>query len=150
MNDGRVQPAPISRRVAAFLVHWLVVMAILALLLVFAVPGGTSEPVAYDAWQGPGVDEVMTIGYMVVHLVYLLAMYLLFGGHEGHLVAGIRIADYRTGEPASPRQLIGRGFSTLLDGFMFSFVVNAVLVIVTRRRRHLYDLFCNTMMVLRG
>ncbi len=83
----------------------------------------------------------------VLRLLYLTLMVRFAGGDFGHLLLGLRVVNYRNGGRPSFGQALGRALLKQLDGLIFPWLVNGVMVLVAPERRHLYDLAANTMVV---
>ena len=86
----------------------------------------------------------------IMRLMYLTLMVRFAGGDFGHLLLGLRVVNYRNGGRPSFGQALGRALLKQLDGLIFPWLINGVMVLVAPERRHLYDLAVNTMVVRAG
>lgn len=86
----------------------------------------------------------------VLRLFYMCLMVRFAGGDFGHLVLGLRVVNYGDGRRPSFGQALGRALLKQLDWLIFLWLVNGVMVLFSRERRHLYDLAVNTMVVRAG
>ena len=86
----------------------------------------------------------------IMRLMYLTLMVRFAGGDFGHLLLGLRVVNYRNGGRPSFGQALGRALLKQLDGLIFPWLINCVMVLVAPERRHLYDLAVNTMVVRAG
>lgn len=83
----------------------------------------------------------------VFYLMYLTFMVRLAGGDCGHLVLGLRVVSYGSGRRPSFGQAFGRALLKQLDGLIFIWLINCIMVLANHERRHLYDLAANTIVV---
>ena len=86
----------------------------------------------------------------IMRLMYLTLMVRFAGGDFGHLLLGLRVVNYRNGGRPSFGQALGRALLKQLDGLIFPWLINGVMVLVAPERRHLYDLAVNTMVIRAG
>lgn len=90
-----------------------------------------------------------TLLVLVLHLLYLTLMARFAGGDFAHLVMGLRVVDYGSGQRPSFDQAFGRALLKQLDWLIFPWLINGVMALAAPQRRHLYDLIANTMVVSR-
>lgn len=86
----------------------------------------------------------------VLRLLYMCLMVRFAGGDFGHLVLGLCVVNYGDGRRPSFGQALGRALLKHLDWLIFPWLVNGVMVLFSRERRHLYDFAVNTMVVKAG
>ena len=86
----------------------------------------------------------------VLRVLYMCLMVRFAGGDFGHLALGLRVVNYGDGRRPSFRQALGRALLKQLDWLIFLWLVNGVMVLFSRERRHSYDLAVNTMVVRAG
>ena len=85
-----------------------------------------------------------------MYAAYLWFFFWKRHGHMGHLVVGARIVDHRTGDSINPIQSIARAGISLGDLLLLPWLINIVLVLARKDRRHLYDLATCTAVVVRS
>ncbi len=121
------------------------------------------EDVLTDYWEtysvGAATMDVATVVLIplgaallvfTMRLMYLTLMVRFSGGDFGHLILGLRVVNYGNGRRPSFGQALGRALLKQLDGLIFPWLINGVMVLVAPERRHLYDLAVNTMVVRAG
>ena len=121
-----------GRRLAAFLIEALI-WGVLSLPAVL--PGA------------PGT--IILAAVSVVHVLYRGYLVHRYGGVLGHLAVSARIVNHQDAQPASSGQAWGRALASMLDFLIIPAIVNCVMVLFRRDRRHLYDLMAGTVVVER-
>ena len=79
--------------------------------------------------------------------IYHAVMIHRFGGTLGHLAVGGRIVHHATGERISPLRSTTRAALSSMDLIYIPLLVNAVMMLARKDRRHLYDHLAGTVAV---
>lgn len=88
--------------------------------------------------------------WIMLRVLYLCLLVRFAGGDLGHLAVGMRVVNYRNGGRPSFGQALGRAILKQLDILVLPWMLNGIMVVVNRDRRHSYDYIANTVVVAEG
>ena len=88
--------------------------------------------------------------WFTLRVLYLCLLVRFAGGDLGHLAMGMRVVNYRNGRRPTFGQALGRAILKQLDLLVLPWMLNGVMVVVNRDRRHSYDFIANTVVVTEG
>ena len=95
-----------------------------------------------DPWE-----TIAVIIITLAHTFYRAWMVNRYGGVLGHLAVQARIVDHKTGQRVTRNQAIARALMELLGFMIIPIIINMIMVMARRDRRHLYDLAAGTAVV---
>ena len=163
-NAPSVRPLTISERSRATIYGMipssLMLMALKAILIYISGPDLTGwEIVRYSAGFTGGLDDVHVDIIDTFYVPYVLSkgtygvFYFTWGRSLGHMVVSAHVVDARTGRPMQTWQKAVRTGLQVINGYVELLrlldLLSVVLVLVdTERRRSLYDLVANTVVIV--
>ena len=130
-QDNTLQYLGRWRRLAGFLIEGII----------WAIAGSVTQPFE-EPWE-----TITTIILIAIHTLYRAWMVNQYGGVLGHLAVQARIVDHKTGQPVTQRQATARALMELLGLMIIPIIINMIMVLARRDRRHLYDLVAGTTVI---
>ena len=109
--------------------------------IIWGIAGGVIQP-----FEEPWETITATI-LIAIHTFYRAWMVNRYGGVLGHLAVQARIVDHNTGQPVTQKQAIARALMELLGLMIIPIIINMIMVLARRDRRHLYDLVAGTAVI---
>ncbi len=95
------------------------------------------------------VESVPTLGEYLMQVllpaVMIIGFWVWKSATPGKMALGMKIVDYRSGEPASIGQLIGRYFAMMLSGIVLA--IGYLSVLWDREKRSWHDKLSGTAVV---
>ena len=108
---------------------------------IWGIASGVIQPLE-EPW------ETITAAILVaIHTFYRAWMVNRYGGVLGHLAVQARIVDHATGQHVTQKQAIARALMELLGLMVIPVIINMIMVVARRDRRHLYDLAAGTAVI---
>ena len=133
----------LGRRFVAWLIDWLILSVVVALLGEYRTGGGVFE-VSWQGWR-------FVVAFVLVPLVYLVLFEWLLAATPGKFTVGIRVRRL-DGTRIGFGQSLGRNLARLIDGlpYVIPYIVGAIAIGRSATRQRLGDRWAGTVVLKWG
>ena len=92
-------------------------------------------------------DIMGLIGIIILNVGYRTAMFHQYGATIGHMAMKAKLVNNTTGGDLTLQQAAIRSICQLLNHLMIPVIINMIMVMLRKDKRHLYDLIANTVTI---